>query len=203
MIKVIVFDLGNVLYLFHFIRAMNFIGQFCPGMAHRVLSRMESLLLEYELGELTSEQFVRAVCDEIGFTGTLEQFREGFSDIFEENPDAINVAKRLKGEYPLYLLSNTNEMHIEHLIARFPAFAEFDGHVYSYEEGIAKPNPRIFRIAIKRFGLEPPATLFIDDRQENIEAASALGFRTIHYLVKDGKPRIRLQDELTKFGIEI
>jgi 2-haloacid dehalogenase len=65
--------------------------------------------------------------------------------------------------------------------ARFEFFDWFDGIVVSGEERLKKPDPRIFELAARRFGLAPAATLFVDDRASNCAAASALGFRTHHF----------------------
>ena len=89
--------------------------------------------------------------------------------------------QRLHGRYPLFLLSNTNDMHREDIVRRFPFFARFAGGVFSYEVTCSKPDPRIFQIAIERCALEPARTFFIDDNLANIDAARALGFQTHHY----------------------
>jgi 2-haloacid dehalogenase len=60
---------------------------------------------------------------------------------------------------------------------RFEFLQLFDGIVVSGEERVAKPDPRIFRLLVDRYGLEPARTLFVDDRQDNVVAAEAVGLR--------------------------
>ena len=67
-------------------------------------------------------------------------------------------------------------------LRRFPVYGLFDGEVVSCEEHTVKPEPRIYEILLERYGLTPSETLFIDDREMNIEAAAALG---IHGFVFD------------------
>ena len=62
-------------------------------------------------------------------------------------------------------------------LRRFPVYGLFDGEVVSCEERTVKPEPRIYEILLERYGLTPSETLFIDDREMNIEAAAALGIR--------------------------
>ena len=62
-------------------------------------------------------------------------------------------------------------------LRRFPVYGLFDGEVGSCEERTVKPEPRIYEILLERYGLTPSETLFIDDREMNIEAAAALGIR--------------------------
>lgn len=60
----------------------------------------------------------------------------------------------------------------------------FDGICTSFEEGVAKPDRRIFEAVVRKFGIRPEETLFFDDSQTNLDAASQLGFKT--WLVAEG-----------------
>jgi 2-haloacid dehalogenase len=64
---------------------------------------------------------------------------------------------------------------------RFDFLRWFDGTVVSSEEGIVKPDPRIFVLLLERYGLQAASTLLIDDSARNIAAAEALGMPTIHF----------------------
>ena len=60
----------------------------------------------------------------------------------------------------------------------------FDGICTSFEEGVAKPDRRIFEAVVRKFGIRPEETLFFDDSQTNLDAAAELGFKT--WLVAEG-----------------
>jgi 2-haloacid dehalogenase len=64
---------------------------------------------------------------------------------------------------------------------RFAFMDWFDGFVISGIEGVAKPDPRIFQILLRRYRLEPAATVFIDDSPGNVEAARGLGMIAVRY----------------------
>jgi 2-haloacid dehalogenase len=81
----------------------------------------------------------------------------------------------------LLVLSNMPSEVWEPLTARFDWFELFDGAVVSGDEQVVKPDPAIYRILIDRFAVEPTATVFVDDRIENVEAASAIGFDAVHF----------------------
>ena len=89
---------------------------------------------------------------------------------------------RLKTNYRIYLLSNTNPIHFEWVRCSF--FEKegkkledfFDFCFLSYELKITKPNEEIFSFMIEKTNINPQETLFIDDGQTNIETASKLGF---------------------------
>jgi 2-haloacid dehalogenase len=65
---------------------------------------------------------------------------------------------------------------------RFAFFDWFSGIVVSGEERLKKPDPRIFEVAARRFGLDPAATVFVDDSARNVAAAAELGFRAHHFV---------------------
>jgi 2-haloacid dehalogenase len=80
---------------------------------------------------------------------------------------------------PCYALTNHEKETYPLRLTRFPFLGWFDGTVVSGEEGMAKPEPAIFRRLLDRFGLTPSTTLMIDDSVENLEAASKLGIQTV------------------------
>ena len=79
---------------------------------------------------------------------------------------------------PIYALTNWNAQTWELGVEEFPFLGEiFDGVVVSGQEGVTKPDPRIFEILSSRYDLEPSTTVFIDDSPKNVTAATALGYQ--------------------------
>src|ERR1700722_13899310 len=79
---------------------------------------------------------------------------------------------------PCYALTNMEAETYPLRLERFPFLGWFDGTVVSGREGVAKPEPAIFKRLLERFRLNPRTTLMIDDTKENLEAASELGIQT-------------------------
>ena len=79
---------------------------------------------------------------------------------------------------------------------RFEFLKWFEDIVVSGEVGLAKPDPRIFELAIERCRLEPAQTLFIDDSPHNVEAGRKAGLHALHFQNPAG-----LRDDLTKLGL--
>lgn len=203
MIDTFVFDLGNVLYLFDLEIAMNYLKK--QGCSINLINqlRLKGILTKYELGKISTEDFYDTVKGIIRLNADFETFRQIFCDIFHENTDTVPLARRLAAVHPVYILSNTNRMHAEFLTERHPIMSEVRGRIYSFEEGAMKPEKRIFEIAIRRFSLNPRKTLYIDDIKENTDAAASLGFNVLHYPVKNGRPLLCLQEELTRLGVQV
>jgi putative hydrolase of the HAD superfamily len=70
---------------------------------------------------------------------------------------------------------------LKHILSQHDWIQRFDVLVWSYQLGIAKPDAEIYRHTLERLGTQPEETLFIDDKRENVEAARALGIRSIEY----------------------
>ncbi len=79
-----------------------------------------------------------------------------------------------------------------------PVIAELDGVVVSGIERLAKPDPRIFRLAVDRYRLVPARTLFVDDHGPNVAAAAALGFPAVVFTSAD-----ELRRELVGRGVPV
>ena len=96
------------------------------------------------------------------------------------NPSALAgtvalLERLLDAGRPCYALSNWSAETFARTRPRFPFLAGFRGIVLSGEEGVCKPDPRLYQILFERYGLDPAACLFVDDVGENIEAAGRLG----------------------------
>ncbi|CAN5879459.1 HAD-IA family hydrolase [soil metagenome] len=81
----------------------------------------------------------------------------------------------------LYALSNFSGELFRQVRHRFAFVDWFDGLVISGDEGVVKPDGKIYRLLIERHGLEPAKTVFIDDRTENVEAATVAGLVGVHF----------------------
>ncbi len=90
----------------------------------------------------------------------------------------VAVLQTLKAAgFPVHGLTNFGAETFPPTRRRFAFLNSFDTVVVSGEEGVIKPDPRIYEILIERAGIEPSRTAFVDDSPRNIEAARALGFQ--------------------------
>jgi putative hydrolase of the HAD superfamily len=96
------------------------------------------------------------------------------------------------------LLSNMQEDMASYARKNFDWLRHFDHQILSCELRLIKPDPEIFRRAIERLGVKPQATLFVDDREANVEAARALGVRAIQF-----KSTEQLRAELREMGFKV
>ena len=179
---VIVFDLGKVLVDFDYSIAARKVAARSTKSLLKLVSLLStsSLIVQYESGQVTRQQFYEQVRDAVGFQGTLEEFGGYFADIFAEMPAmiALHADLRRRG-FKTYIFSNTNDLAIEHVERNFPFFKNFDGYIYSHEIGAMKPDPKIYAAMEKLCGRRGAEIIYLDDRSENVQAGAARGWRAI------------------------
>jgi putative hydrolase of the HAD superfamily len=179
---VIVFDLGKVLVDFDWSIAARKIAARSttpPEQFHEFLAT-SPLLWQYECGQLARAEFFEAIRRATGFLGTAAEFNGYFAEIFTEVAPMISLHAELRRRgFKTLILSNTNDLAIEHIRRDFPFFNNFDGYILSYEVGAMKPDAKIYAALENLAGKRGADLIYLDDRAENIEAAVKRGWRTI------------------------
>ena len=199
---VILSDVGKVLIDFDFSLAARRLEARCDHPAETVLTLFDDIKGPYEVGDMDDEEFVRQGMAVTGFRGTAQEFGAIWCEIFAQNEPMHATLGALAGKLPMYLLSNTNELHKSHFLSQFTIFQHFQGGVYSHSARCAKPGEEIFLKTIAQLDLDPARTFYIDDLAPNIETASRLGFRTFHYsFAKHPQLQTELDEWLVAQGI--
>ena len=182
MVRNIVFDISNVLAPFRFKEFLAEKG-FDEAMIKRIIkaSAMTPYWTEYEKGKLTYEEAIEA------FLSMDPDIREelhkaydscsgimGRYDYTEEWIDALKDAG-----YKLYCITNFTPAGYEQCYDCISFIERFDGCIFSFREGIAKPDPDIYMTLLRRYDLKAEECVFIDDTEENVLSAEKLGFAGI------------------------
>ena len=107
-----------------------------------------------------------------------------------------NPRRAARQGHRLYALTNWSAETFPLARQRFEFLKWFEDIVVSGEVKLAKPDPRIFALAIERCRLEPARTVFIDDSLRNVEAGRNAGLHALHFLSPDG-----LRTDLTELGV--
>jgi HAD superfamily hydrolase (TIGR01509 family) len=199
-IQAAIFDIGNVLVCFDWGRAAEQIRSMTGNDTKETREKFVVLKESFELGAISQETFLKNVIRVLDFRGGNDEFAAIWNGIFSPNTAMEDLIAQLKKSVPLFLLSNTSELHLAHLKDHFQVLQYFGDGVYSFRAGCAKPNRKIFEIATKQFGVVPFATIFVDDLEENVESAAACGFQAIRY---DWKKHSDFRSKLAKFGFAL
>jgi glucose-1-phosphatase len=179
----IVFDLGNTLIRFdHNISARKIARLFNLDAAKIYDTFFDSEMTRaFEKGEISPGQFHERASAFLGIDMPYDEFVPVWNDIFWEDKECCKLARRLKKDYRLFLLSNVNRLHFEHIEKKFGIIRIFDEIILSYMVGAIKPDRLIFDDVIKRTGGRKESLLYIDDREDLIKEALSMGIDSIRF----------------------
>lgn len=108
---------------------------------------------------------------------------------YEKFTELWKILPKLKQKYKLAVINNGNAVALKYWKEKFD-FSIFDLYVNSAEEGIKKPDPKIFLLACEKLKFKPEECLFMDDSLENVESAKKLGMKTIWWNIEEDKTDI-------------
>ena len=180
-IEAAIFDIGNVLVPFDWQLAEQQIRLRIGNDTKEARDAFGLLQERFEIGQVSAGVFLQSAIRILDFRGRSDEFAAIWNSIFSPNEDLEESIVRLKESLPLYLLSNTSELHLNYLKERFDIFRYFADGVYSFRAKCAKPDAKIFEMAAKQFGVAPARAIFVDDLAPNVESAAACGIHAIQY----------------------
>lgn len=196
MLKNIVFDLGGVVVAHNEEGFREKLGEFFSFVFGADMKCVPSFWYDYDLGLLTIEETAAEVakfrnCDVAMAKGYMLQAIA----LQEEVAPTVELIRELKTRgYKIYVLSNMSKEYIEYL-RTLPVFELFDYQVVSCEVHIGKPNREIYEYLLSHCNLDASETIFIDDRNDNVEAAAEVGIVPFHF---DRRNPEKTCDELRK-----
>ena len=187
-IKNIIFDLGRVIIDISEKAAIEAFVQLGAKDIDQLYSRMKQadLFHQHEVGAIGKTAFIDTIRTHLNINKTDQDILNAWDTMLIGIPTARKVLlEQLSAKYRLFLLSNTNELHMRTIYSmegrQYPTdklFPYFEKEYYSYRVGLRKPDPTIFELILKENQLKEAATLFVDDSAEHIHAANQLGLKT-------------------------
>ena len=178
-IEAVVFDIGWVLVRFNYQPIIDLLrARGCEvDDLHALLER--AALADHESGRLHGHGLLERLAALARSPVTHAELHEHWVGMFELDAPMLDLAHRLSEHHKVYLLSNIGDLHWAHLSREYRFHALGHGARPSYLAGAMKPHADIYAEAERRFGLVPAATVFIDDRADNIAGARARGWQGI------------------------
>ena len=194
-IKNILFDLGGVLYHIDYSLTIKAFEKLGIKEFHKHFSQQQqnNLFDRLETGSVNPEKFFEEMMVLLP-NCTKKQIIDAWNALLLDIPqENIRLLKKLSKKYKLYLLSNTNSIHIERINEQlYEKYGLknlnplFDAVFLSHEIGMRKPNTETFEYVLDEAGIEARETLFIEDSIQHIESANIVGIQT--RLWKSNKP---------------
>lgn len=183
--KCIIFDLGNVVIdidlniTYQRLKALGFTD--IKDFFNR--NKQSGIFGDLEEGKITPNAFVEELKKQLNNNVTYNDIVNAWNALMlDYKPERIKAILELKKKYKVYVLSNTNALHIKNCANRVPIVGSltnlFDKVYYSHELGMSKPNENIFCAVLKDIPFKPEEVLFLDDTLANIKAAEKLGIES-------------------------
>lgn len=189
-IKNIIFDLGGVILNINQSLTQQAFKDLLQDDFIEIekLNTKEQLFIQYEGGKISTQNFLERLLS-IQENITTQQLIDCWNKLLLDIPkERLELIKELSKKYNVFLLSNTNELHIKwinnYVSTKFgiPSIeTPFKKAYLSFELKMKKPDRNIFEHVLSDAGLYAHETLFIDDTKEHIQTASSIGIKT-HFL---------------------
>ena len=187
-----IFDLGGVLIKLDVKRCFQAFERLMGEENMRIILGMDShgegvkavsvaskqLMADFERGLISSETFLAQIRQYCHPGTTTEEIIEAWMSMLDELPqERLEFVDSLRAKgYPVYLLSNGNDLHFDFINRKYGLDSHFDGFFLSQKMHMAKPEPEIFEVVQKEIG-NPENVVFIDDIEANRQAAE----QTVHW----------------------
>ena len=187
-IKHIIFDLGGVLFNINYKKTEHAFNELGIKNASKFYSKQTQVEIfnQLECGKLSKEKFIihlKKYVKNVSENEIIHAWNSMLLDLPDEN---LLLLEKLHKKYSLFLLSNTNSIHITEIKnqigkEKWYRFCKNFKQVYlSYEVGMRKPDIEIFNYILKEHSIKESETLFIDDSLQHIEGAKKVGLNTYH-----------------------
>ncbi|HNY69935.1 MAG TPA: HAD family phosphatase [Syntrophorhabdus sp.] len=205
MIKLFVFDLGNVILPFEHRQIAVKLHEkstekeaFTPEQLFDVMFDLQNGLINpYEEGLMSSAEFLSNLKRQFRLDIDMNAFSNIWNPIFRDDPEVNKVIFYLKEKrYPLFLLSNTNELHFSYIMENYPIVHWFDEWLLSFEVGAKKPKQRIYDAIFEKMDVKPNEVFYVDDISKYVETAQQLGLHGVVF-----RSAAQLWDFIQKNGI--
>ena len=195
-VRAIIFDIGRVLIRIDVSQAMTGMASGLSLSPDELWSAIEKdpRWKDWQEGRISARDWHLHMKQRFGGSATFEQFTKAWNMVLHPEPiHGKELFEKLSKNYRLALLSNTDPIHVAHMESRYDFFAYFPARVYSCTVGATKPNPLIYREALRACRVRAEEAVYVDDIAAYVDAAQRLGMAGIHFQ-SAGQLTLALQD---------
>jgi glucose-1-phosphatase len=199
-LRAIIFDIGRVLLRVDISRSLAGFAENIPLSPEEIWSAISNdpRWPDWQEGRISPRDWHLHLAKRLGGSLTFEQFVDSWNRALDPIPIHENsLFEKLSRRYRLALLSNTDPVHVAHINATydFPRF--FPVRIYSCSVGVSKPDPLIYREALRAIKVRAEEAVYIDDVPDYVEAAMRLGMTGIPFQ----SPQ-QLETDLRTLGVD-
>jgi len=137
---------------------------------------------DFKTGKLTESEYWQWASSQLGITVPLELISQILAESYVIDPAVANYVRDVRGRgIKTCICSNNFPTRVAALASKFNFLQDFDVAVFSYQAGVLKPDPLIFRSLVHQLQLDPSQVAYSDDDPSKLEGATALGIHTFTY----------------------
>lgn len=199
-ITTIIFDIGQVLAAFDWLGYLDSMNLSPEKREKMVLATLHDLNHwdKHDRGVLTDEEFIQESLKKVpGIEPEMRAFFKNIHQMVKEYDYAEQwVLDFKKAGYRVYILSNYGATSFAYAREHFKFLKHVDGMVISSEVHYVKPEPEIYQMLLEKYQIVPKESVFMDDREDNAQAAAAFGIHAIQF-----KSREQAMEELKMLGV--
>jgi epoxide hydrolase-like predicted phosphatase len=187
-IKTILFDFGGVLYKLPTESEVEQLKMYLGLEKTPAILKMlthphgSGLMRKVFLGQVSEAAMWSHLAEEQNLTQDIvDKFKALAFSPRQLNRKMADFLAELHQSYQTAILSNAGDQTRHLIVDVFHLDQWVEEIIISAEEGLIKPDPAIYQVAMDRLGAQPASTLFLDDDQTNVQSASAVGMQTVQY----------------------
>lgn len=189
-IDTIIFDLGGVIVDLDpdgVIMKLSEYVEVSPSEEMRDLIVNSPILIQYETGKTSEEEFLFEMNQLLGGSMNMQQFVEAWNIMLKDIPTKrLALMRQLSDRYQTMILSNTNGIHelkFDEIVNELTNEEGMHSFVnvahYSHKIGLRKPEAACYQYVLDEGQLNPERTLFLDDNVKNISSANEMGIQSV------------------------
>ena len=187
-VKAVIFDVGRVLFqwdLRHlFAKLIDDPAELDWFLSHVVTEKWH---FEHDAGKPLAQMLAERSAEFPGHAHLIDAYTKRFNETIPGPvPGSLEITAQLaERNVPLFAITNFGSEFWDMFRPTQPIFDHFRDIIVSGKERLVKPDPAIYHLALRRFGLAPGEGIFIDDNLANIESACENGFKGHHFTNAD------------------
>jgi len=198
MIKAVIFDIGGVISTTILRKMAEDLAEKHNLDAETLANQIHTGWNDYKIGKINTAEFWQEFLNVSKISENIDELEKSSISYIKEIQGVADIAKALKQKYRTAVLSNNVESWIKKFKDMFDTESMFDLIISSHEVGMCKPNKNFFDYCLEKLGINAGDCVFIDDQDNNIDAAKSFGFNTIKF-----KNAEQLKLELKNLGVEL
>ena len=200
-VRAVIFDIGRVLIRIDVARGAKRLAAGSSMSAEELWSGIEKdpRWKDWQEGRISARAWHLHMKQRFGGSATFEEFTDAWNQVLDPDPiQNKELFEKLSKTCRLALLSNTDPIHVAYMESRYDFFPYFQARIYSCSVGATKPDPLIYREALKACRVRAEEAVYIDDIGAYVEAAQRLGMTGVHFRSPE-----ELRRELRALGLEL